>query len=181
MRNHLVPIKRMTSHITYAYNEGCSLNIDPHPSFWVLCAYVTIMSFNNTADRVSGGKFVNTSLLCAFVCAEVEKSEAFGCFSRVLAEEVYAFLAWYQNHVEFINKYNQPQTIQSEKEAIWGWSNRNGIGQVAHHCIGTPCEFLSMRFSATVCGLGNIWIDIPLNGVYAIQVREEIRGKDYIS
>ena len=139
------------------------------------------MSFNKPADRVSGGKFVNTSLLCAFIYAEVEKSHHFGCFSRVLAEEVYAFLAWYQNHVNFITSNYQPQTIQSEKEAIWGWTNRNGIGQVAHHCIGTPCEFLSMRFSATVCGLGNIWVDVPLNGVYAITIREEVRGKDYIS
>ena len=178
MRNRLVPIKRMTSHITYAYNEGCSLNIDPHPSFWVLCAYVTIMSFNKPADRVSGSKFVNTSLLCAFVCAEVEKSEAFGCFARVLAEEIHAFLTWHQRHQTFVNKWNQPQT---EKEAIWGWSQRNGIGQVAHHCTNTPCEYLSMRFSATVVGLGNIWVEVPINAPWSIMIREEVRGKDYIS
>jgi hypothetical protein len=139
------------------------------------------MSTNKTAERNCAGKFVNVNLLCTFVCTEVEKSKDFSCFSRLLAEDVQAFLEWYQNHRRFVTTWNQPGTLMAEKEAIMRWSDRSGIGSIAHNCKGTPCEFLSMRFSATVCGLGNIWIDIPLNGVYAIQVREEIRGKDYIS
>ena len=178
----MVPSKRMTSHITYAYNEGCSLNIDPHPSFWVLCAYVTIMSFNKPADCASrGNKLVNINLLCAFICAEVANRPQFGCFARVLADEAFAFLTWYESHVKFVTTHHQPNCLQSEKEAIWGWSNRTGIGQVAHNCKGTPCEFLSMRFCATVVGLGNIWVEIPINSPWSIIIREEVRGKDYIS
>lgn len=132
------------------------------------------MSANKLADRVSGSKFVNINLLCAFVCAEVAKSKDFSCFSRLLAEDIQAFFEWYQNHRRFVTTWNQPGTLMAEKEAIMRWSDRSGVGNIAHYCVGTPCEYLSMRFCATVAGLGNIWIDVPLNSVYAIQIREEI-------
>lgn len=179
----MVPSKRMTSHITYAYNEGCSLNIDPHPSFWVLCAYVTIMSFNQQAEPAMAGNLSSTlpacisiemllgidpNLAASLICHFVTQQHKLGQFvAEAIASDVHRFLRWYQGHRNFILHNHQPDTLESELSALNHWSNSNGIGAPAKWETS-----LSVRFSAVIVGIGTIWLDLPLDG-RPLTIREE--------